>query len=98
MKQARAILKEDRVLSADWSPPLLRGVVRAGETSFRAGLVLKDERDIENLCTCRQSRESGTFCAHSIAVGLRWLNPPAPAEAAPGAAAAAASRAVPVAA
>lgn len=78
MKQARAILKEDRVLSAQWSPPLLQGIVRVGETSFRAGLVLKSARDIENICTCRQSREWGTLCAHSVAVGLRWLHPEPP--------------------
>jgi superfamily II DNA or RNA helicase len=73
MKQARAIVAEDRVLSSDWSPPLLRGMVQAGDVSYRSGLAIRSERDIENLCTCRQSRQWGTICAHAVAVGLHYL-------------------------
>src|SRR6185436_3321345 len=29
--------------------------------------------DIDNLCTCRASREAGIICAHSVAVGLHHL-------------------------
>ena len=83
MKRARAYLEQDHVLSSNWSPPLLRGVVATGETSFRAGLVIKGPIDIENACTCRESREWGKICAHSVAVGLHWLKslqPAAPAQ------------------
>src|SRR6266852_3974071 len=73
MKQARGLLAADKVLSSNWSPPVLKGIVQDGSTSYRAGLVLKDERNIENLCGCRSSREWGTICAHSVAVGLRHL-------------------------
>src|SRR5512135_1366054 len=73
MKTARRLLAEDRVLSANWTPPVLKGVVQEGTTSYRAGLVIKSERDIENLCTCRPSREWGTICAHSVGVGLLHL-------------------------
>src|SRR5262245_24144911 len=73
MKRARAYLEQDQVLSSDWSPPLLKGVVQAGEISFRAGLVIKGPIDIENICSCRESREWGTICAHSVALGLHWL-------------------------
>jgi superfamily II DNA or RNA helicase len=73
MKRARAYLEQDQVLSSDWAPPLLRGVVQTGEISFRAGLVIKGPIDIENLCTCRDSREWGKICAHSVGVGLHWL-------------------------
>src|SRR5262245_36212249 len=73
MKRARAYVVQGQVLSSDWAPPLLRGVVRAGDTSFRAGLVIKGPIDIENVCTCRESREWGKICAHSVAVGLHWL-------------------------
>src|SRR5687768_2154596 len=73
MKQARALLAGDKVLSANWSPPVLKGVVQEGTTSYRAGLVIKDEVNIDNLCTCRASREWGTICAHSVAVGLHHL-------------------------
>src|SRR6516165_8882758 len=73
MKFARAFLAQGQVVSSNWSPPLLRGVVRVGEIFFRASLVIKDEVDIENLCTCREARESGKICAHVVAVGLHWL-------------------------
>src|SRR5207237_2069092 len=73
MKRARAYIEQGQVLSSSWNPPLLRGVVQASETSFRASLVLKNDIDIENLCTCRESREWGKICAHSVAVGLHWL-------------------------
>src|SRR5262245_26537843 len=73
MKQARLYLDRDQVLSSDWSPPLLKGVVQTGETSFRAGLVIKGPIDIENVCTCRDAREWGKICAHSVAAGLHWL-------------------------
>src|SRR5215831_14577148 len=73
VKFARAFLAQGQVVSSNWSPPLLRGVVRVGEIFFRASLVIQDEVDIENLCTCRGARESGRICAHVVAVGLHWL-------------------------
>ncbi len=73
MKQARAYLAQGQILSSYWAPPLLRGVVLAGEMSVRASMVIKSEVDIDNLCTCRESREWGKICAHSVAVGLHWL-------------------------
>jgi superfamily II DNA or RNA helicase len=73
VKQARAYLAQGQVVSSNWSPPLLRGVVRVGEIFFRASLVIKGEIDIENLCTCREARQSGQICAHVVAVGLHWL-------------------------
>src|SRR5262249_30161667 len=86
MKQARLYLDRDQVLSSDWSPPLLKGIVQAGETSFRAGLVIKGPIDIENICTCRDAREWGKICAHSVAVGLHWIRQNTPAGAPPSAA------------
>lgn len=91
VKQARAYLAQGQVVSSNWSPPLLRGVVRAGEIFYRASLVIKGEIDIENLCTCREARQSGQICAHVVAVGLHWLqtqrkaaiSAPAPAPGAP---------------
>ena len=73
MKRARAYLEQGQVLSSYWAPPLLRGVVQAGEVSFRASMVIKSGIDIENLCTCREAREWGKICAHGVAVGLHWL-------------------------
>ena len=73
VKRARAYLEQGHVLSSHWSPPLLRGVVQAGEVAFRASMVVKGEIDIENLCNCREAREWGKICAHGVAVGLHWL-------------------------
>jgi superfamily II DNA or RNA helicase len=73
MKMARAYLQQGQVLSSHWAPPLLRGVVQAGEISFRASMVIKGSIDIENLCTCPDAREWGKICAHGVAVGLHWL-------------------------
>lgn len=73
MKQARAYLAQGQVLSSYWAPPLLRGVVQAGELSFRASLVIKSDLDMDNLCTCRDAREWGKICPHVVAVGLHWL-------------------------
>src|SRR5207247_11438239 len=73
MKQARSFLAADKVLSSDWTPPVLKGVVQDGSISYRAGLVIKDQINIENLCGCRPSRQWGTICAHSVAVGLHHL-------------------------
>src|SRR4051812_45566855 len=73
MKRARAYLEQGQVLSSYWAPPLLRGVVQNGEISFRASMVINGPVDVENLCTCREAREWGKICAHSVAVGLHHL-------------------------
>ncbi|HYG22038.1 MAG TPA: SNF2-related protein [Verrucomicrobiae bacterium] len=83
MKQARAYLEQGQVLSSFWAPPLLRGVVQSSGNSFRASMVIKNSVDIENLCTCRDSREWGKICAHSVAVGLHFIRGDQPAPAAP---------------
>lgn len=70
---ARSMLADGKVLSSNWSPPLLKGVVQEGASSYRAGLVIKGSVDIDNLCNCHSSREAGLICAHSVAVGLRHL-------------------------
>ncbi len=80
VKVARHLLASGKVLSSNYTPPILKGVVQEGPTTYRAGLVLKSGIDLENLCTCRASREWGTICAHSVAVGLHHLKPAAAAE------------------
>ena len=93
MKKARSFLEQGSVLSSNWTPPLLKGVVQEGSVSYRAGLVIKDTINLENICRCRPSQDWGTICAHSVAVGLHhlrarnWrkipLNPSLPARAIP---------------
>jgi superfamily II DNA or RNA helicase len=82
MKHARALLEMGRVVSAAYNWPVLRGLVREGTTEYRAGLKIRTKSDVENLCSCRESREWGTICAHSLAVGLAFIRPK-PAVAAP---------------
>jgi len=72
-KLARALVESGRVVSAAYSPPVLKGVVREGDLELRAGLKIVSQSDIENLCPCRQSRQYGAICAHSLAVGYALL-------------------------
>lgn len=77
MKSARELLKGGRVSEPKYEPPLLRGYVRGGAKNYRSGLRIKGAVDVENLCSCWESRSAGKICAHSIAVGLGYLNQPA---------------------
>lgn len=72
-KLARALVESGRVISCNYTPPVLKGVVREGDLELRAGLKISSKSDIENLCTCRESRQWGTICAHSLAVGFALL-------------------------
>ncbi|HEY5036767.1 MAG TPA: hypothetical protein VII74_06510, partial [Chthoniobacterales bacterium] len=76
MKAARELVKAGRVGEATYEPPILRGEVREGGKNYRAGLRIRSATDVENLCTCRESRDRGQVCAHSLAVGLAVLAPP----------------------
>jgi superfamily II DNA or RNA helicase len=78
MKVARELVKAGQVADASYEPPLLSGEVREGQKRHRAGLRIRSASDIENICTCRASREWGKICAHSLAVGLAWLAPRSP--------------------
>src|SRR3954447_21345342 len=75
MKAARDVVKAGRVTEARYEPPLLTGFVREGIKNFRSGLRIKSAEDVENLCTCWESRSSGKICGHSVAVGLALLRP-----------------------
>jgi hypothetical protein len=83
MKPARELLKSGRVSEAKYEAPLLSGYVREGRKNYRSGLRIKSAIDIENLCSCWESRSFGKICAHSVAVDLGYLKPPATVVAAP---------------
>jgi superfamily II DNA or RNA helicase len=87
MKPARELLKSGRVSEAKYEPPLLTGYVREGAKNYRSGLRIKTAIDVENICSCWESRSAGKICAHSVAVGLGYLNPPAVEVVTPGEAA-----------
>jgi superfamily II DNA or RNA helicase len=73
-KLARALVEAGRVVSAAYHAPVLNGIVREGTLELRAGLKISSKTDIENLCPCRQSRQWGTICAHSLALGFAVLD------------------------
>ena len=75
MRQARALLDMGRVVSANYTQPILKGLVREGDTEYRAGLKISSPINIENICSCRESRQWGKICAHSLAVGLAIIRP-----------------------
>ena len=75
MKMAKALVETQHVVSANYTPPILKGLVREGNTEYRSGLKVITATNIENLCTCRPSRDFGQICAHSIAVGLVSIRP-----------------------
>ncbi len=85
MKSAQELHRAGRVIEADYQPPLLSGTVQEGPRSFRSGLRIKSASHIENVCTCRQSREWGTVCAHALAVGLAYMDRVNPSAATAGA-------------
>jgi superfamily II DNA or RNA helicase len=74
-KEARLLHAAGRVIDATYEPPLLKGKLVEGGKQFLAGLKLRNSIDVENLCSCRDSRVKGIICAHSLAVGLQVINP-----------------------
>ncbi len=75
MKAARTMVEAGRVSEPRYDAPMLTGFVREGAKNYRSGLRIKGMIDVENLCTCWESRSAGKICAHSIAVGLALLTP-----------------------
>lgn len=76
-KQAKAIRDAGRIFDAVYDPPVLKGRISEGGREFMAGLKIRNPVDIENLCPCRESRQRGLICAHSIAVTLQIIAPAA---------------------
>ncbi len=73
LKEGRGLWEAGKVEGAAYEPPFLRGMVRDGVKEYRAGLRIVTRTNIENLCSCRISRERGMVCAHSLAVGMAFL-------------------------
>ena len=83
LKHARGLHSAGRVSEAKQEGEVVHGFVREGDTRYRAGLRFLSRTNVENLCTCRDSRLRGVICAHSLAVGLAILQPAAPPSQAP---------------
>ena len=74
-KEAKAIRDAGRISEASYESPLLKGRISEGGREFLTGLKIKNPVDIENLCPCRDSRQRGLICAHSIATALEIIAP-----------------------
>ncbi|MFT5464928.1 MAG: hypothetical protein ACI8UO_000014 [Verrucomicrobiales bacterium] len=96
VKQAGVICAAGSVVEAEQNGELIKGLVISGGKRLAAGLRINGPIDIDNLCTCRVSRNSGQICEHSVAVALSLIDvepePQFPKRSAPG------KRAVPAAA
>ena len=73
MKLAQQLQKAGRVTEAAYNPPLLSGMVGEGNRNLRSGLRIKSDSEVENICSCRESREWGKICPHALAVGLAFI-------------------------
>jgi superfamily II DNA or RNA helicase len=73
LKEGKGLWEAGKVQGAAYEPPFLRGTVRDGVKEYKSGLRLVTRTNIENLCSCRLSRERGMVCAHSMAVGIAFL-------------------------
>ena len=78
-KEARLLHAAGRVIEAAYEPPVLKGKLIESGRQFLAGLKLRNSIDVENLCSCRDSRVRGIICAHSLAVALQVIKPVQPA-------------------
>lgn len=83
VKEAKAMHAAGRVTSARYEPPMLLGLVRGGAGEFKCGLKINSPSDVENLCSCPDSRRRGIICAHSVAAALEVISPAQKKPAAP---------------
>ena len=74
MKRARAIYAAGAVLEAAFDGTRLTGLVRDAGKDLSTGLLIRSRSDMDNLCTCFQSKRHGTLCAHALAVGTSWVH------------------------
>ena len=74
MKRARALFAAGAVLESGFDGARLTGLVRDAGKDLSSGLLLRSRSDMDNLCTCFQSKRHGTLCAHALAVGTAWVH------------------------
>ncbi len=83
-KDAAQLVRLGKVRSFGYAPPILEGVVITANGPVKARLRTgQKDSDFENLCSCREARETGRICAHVLAVAHAWIERdkvPPPAE------------------
>lgn len=70
MKEARSAYNAGAVLEATYGDGLLKGTLQSGGKELITGLHVRGRTDIENYCSCPDSRRRGIICRHAIAAGL----------------------------
>jgi len=87
VKEAKGLWSTGAVVEANYTGKVLKGVVLAGGRRMVAGLKIESAADLQNLCGCSVSRQSGRVCVHSAAIALAVIKgnteAPKPAPAAP---------------
>ncbi len=74
MKRGRALYAAGAVAGADFDGSRLSGTVQDAGKALASGLLIRSRSDMDNLCTCFQSKRHGTLCAHALAVGTAWVH------------------------
>jgi hypothetical protein len=70
MKEARSAYNAGAVLEATFRDGLLKGSLLSGGRELNTGLHVRARTEIENYCSCPDSRRHGIICRHAIAAGL----------------------------
>ena len=76
VKQATMLFRAGAVAEAHRKDNVVKGIVVSGKRRQAAGLRIEGESDVENLCTCYVSRQSGQICEHSVAIVLALIEEP----------------------
>ena len=76
VKKATTIFNAGAVVDATQNENVVKGVIVSGKRRQAAGLRIDGPTDVENLCTCYVSRQSGQICEHSVAVVLALIEEP----------------------
>jgi len=76
--RAKRLCTDTLISEVSYKPPLLKGKIKIHGRQFFSGLLVRSSVDVDNLCSCRESRLYGAICAHSVAIGLSLLLPSVP--------------------
>ncbi|ALJ56796.1 RNA polymerase-associated protein RapA [Candidatus Xiphinematobacter sp. Idaho Grape] len=77
--KARRLCADSLISEVAYEPPMLKGKIKIRGRRFFSGLLVRSSVDVDNLCSCKESRLYGTICEHSVAIGLSLLLPSIPA-------------------
>ncbi|QQY09299.1 MAG: DEAD/DEAH box helicase [Candidatus Xiphinematobacter sp.] len=76
--KAKRLCVDGLISEVSYEPPVLKGKIKICGRRLFSGLLVRSSIDVENLCSCRESRLYGIICEHSVAIGLSSLLPSVP--------------------